>query len=450
MKIALINPSFTYYGGIKGHGGSVIPLNLCYLAAYVKKGNEVRIFDAEVNGWGNIQTTLEIRMFKPDIIGITTNTPVFDSVIDLCRTLGNWLPSVPIVLGGSHVSALPQRSLEETKADWIVVGEGELAFSEIINRSGECSPIFQKELISNLDTLPFPARELVNHNLYSPPPTKTVSNEKQTLLASSRGCPFSCGFCASHTVWSNRIRVRSIPNVIEEINECIHNHNIHSFGFTDEYFTCDKNRVKEFCEVILDKDLRISWVCSSRAQGLGVVLLKLMKAAGCVEISFGIESGDEGILTNINKGLNLQEARCVVKRAQSVGITTHCSYMFGYIGETEDTIKKTIKFAKKLNSDYAAFFIASPLPGTKLWFNAKEREYLKKGTTWIDYSPLSNNEPVLELPTITGKDLKKWHRKAIRNYYFRWGYIWARLMRIRHWYEIRNIWEGLKLYLRIK
>lgn len=446
MKIALVNPSFV---GIKGHGGSSIPLNLCYLASYVREGNQVKVFDAGVMNWTHPQTVVELMKFSPDVIGITTTTPVFDEVIELTKQIKLSMPSVTVVAGGPHVSALPIESMREARIDKVVVGEGEMSFEDVV--SGKFTPrIWRRELINNLDELPFPARDLVDNSLYSPPPTKRVSEGIHTLLSTSRGCPFNCGFCATQTIWGRQTRYRTIKSVMDEIDECKWKYQITSFGFTDELFTADKTRVEEFCEVLLSKEYKISWVCSARAQGLGLDLLKLMKRAGCVEISFGIESGDQFILNLIDKRLRLDEAQTVIRRAQSIGITTHASYMFGYIGETVHTIKKTINLARKLNTDYAAFFIASPLPGTRFYSTCKEMEYLKPNSKWSDYSPLSNNQSVVELPTISSKEVRKWHRWAIRSYYLNLHYIWKCIRKINNWNDVKNLWEGFKLMLRIK
>ncbi len=472
MKIMLINPAFSRYGGIRGHGGSVIPLNLCCLAAYVRKiysGLNIKIFDAEMQSASYEDVVSEAVNFSPDLIGITTNTCVFDSVTQVTLLLKEKLPQVPVILGGPHVSALPNRSLSETKADLIALGEGELTFGEVVGQikngeknwgaikglayrdySGEVKISPPRELITNLDVLPFPARDLVDNSLYSPPPTKRVGLGLSTLISTSRGCPFNCGFCGAQTVWTRRIRVRSAESVVAEIEECVGKYGVRLFNFTDELFTSDKKRVTDTCQLIHKHSLQIKWVCSARAQNLDLETLKIMKQAGCHEISFGIESGNRDILKRIDKGINLDEALRVIKMTKKAGISTHASYILGYIGETEETIKDTINFAKQLNTAVAAFFIASPLPGTRLYREALENNYLRPDAKWSNYSPLSNMESVLVLPDLSMPTIRKWHRKALKSYYFRLGYIISRLLTIRHWYEIVNLFEGLKIFFRIK
>ena len=472
MKIILINPAFNRYGGVKGHGGSVIPLNLCCLAAYVRKFHddvELKILDSEVRDISHEETVEETAAFSPNLVGITTNTCVFDCVKELVRLLKIRLPDIPIVLGGTHVSALPERSLQECKADLVVRGEGELTFEEVVaqlkegnsdwakidglayrDKRGEINVNPPRQLIEDLDVLPFPARDLVDNRLYIPAPTKRVSLGMNTLISASRGCPHNCGFCGSRTVWTRKVRTRSAESLVAEMKECAHNYDIRSFNFTDELFTSNKKRVWEICRLIRKEGLNIRWVCSARAQRLDLETLKMMKKAGCHEISFGIESGSTEILKRIDKGIKLDEALRVVRLTKKAGIITHASYMLGYIGETEETIRETIRFAKKLNTKVAAFFIASPLPGTRFYKEALEKGYLRSDATWQDYSPLSNAESVLELPNLSTMMIRKWHRKALRDYYFRPRYIISRLLAIRHWYEIVNLFAGLKIFCRIR
>lgn len=472
MNVVLINAAFNRYGGLKGHGGSMMPLNLCYLAAYARQQNpevEFKIFDAEIRGISHEETVQETAKFSPNLIGITTNTCVFDSVITLTTLLKEELPNVPIILGGPHVSALPQRSLQESKADFVAIREGELTFEELVaqmkegkadwgkidglayrDKNGDISVNPPRALIKDLDILPFPARDLVNNDLYTPPPTKRVSLGPNTLIATSRGCPYNCGFCGAKTVWTRKIRARGAESIVAEIKECIEKYGTRSFNFTDELFTVNKKRVLEIHRLICEQKLNIAWVCSARAEHLDRETLEAMKKAGCHEISFGIESGSPEILKRMNKSLDLEEALRVICLTKKVGIATHASYILGYIGETEETINDTICFAKKLNTQVAAFFIASPLPGTLLYQEAKEKGYIRSNATWLDYSPLSNTESVLMLPNLSTAKIRKWHRKALRSYYSRLGYIISRLLRIRHCYEIVNLFGGLKIFFRIK
>ena len=470
MKILLINPAFNRYGGIRGHGGAMPPLNLCSLAAYARARNEdarFTILDAEIEGLSHEQAADTAVELAPDLIGITANTSAFDSVICLSRVLKQRLPGTPVVIGGPHPSALPARSLEETGADFVVRGEGEVTFTEVLERvrdgggwnevlglayrdGGEIRINPPRPLLQDLDALPFPARDLIPNERYAPPPSKRVSLGPTTLMVTSRGCPFDCGFCGAKTVWTQRLRMRGAESVVAEIEECVERYGIRTFNIADEFFTADGARVLAICSAILERGLDIRWVCFARASGLELETLKAMRKAGCYEISYGIESGDPDMLERIGKRIDLDEAREVIGRTKKAGIATHASYMFGYIGETEKTMRATLRFAKRLNTSVAAFFVASPLPGTRLYEEALEHGYLREDATWLDYAPLANRTPVLNLPGLDAATIRAWHRKALRTYYLRPRYMLAHLAAIRHWHDIANLAGGLRLLFRIK
>ena len=239
MKVLLINPPFSRYGGLKSQGGALIPLNLCYLAAYGRAEHPdvgFKILDAESKGLTLEETADLTVQFSPDLIGITATTSAFDAIIELTRLLKLDTPRRHVVLGGPHPSALPERSLRETGADFVAVGEGEITFSELISavkgsrkdfsdidglafRSGDGVVVRNnaRRLIPDLDNLPLPARDLVDNTLYSPPPTKRVSLGINTMISTSRGCPHRCGFCSFRTVWGRGIRVRSPQSVVAEV-----------------------------------------------------------------------------------------------------------------------------------------------------------------------------------------------------------------------------------------
>lgn len=471
MKVLLINPPFTNYGGLEGHGGKAPPVNLGYIAAYLrdkKRYYGISILDAEALGMTFEGIEDHIRKERPDVVGITSSTPAYISAIRISKVCKEIDPCIKTVIGGIHPSAFPTETAMEDTIDFVVAGEGEITFSELLNaienksEYKDISGIAYKQgarvtrnrprdLIDNLDILPFPARDLMPNPLYSPPPTKRVSAFKTTSLTSARGCPYNCNFCSAHVVWTRRYRYRSPKNVVDEIERCIADFNIREFAVTDELFTLNKERALAFCEEVLNRKLNIAWVCMSRAGQVDEQLLRLMKKAGCKEISFGLESGDEEVLSRIiHKKNTLETARQSIRLVKKTGIRTHASYMIGNIGETEETIRKTIKFAKELNTDIAAFFIATPLPGTELYDEALKSGYIRGGVDWNDFSPLSKGKPVISLPGLNSEDLLKWHRRAIREYYLRPCYIIKKILSLRGKVDFLNIYNGLRLFFRLE
>ena len=257
-------------------------------------------------------------------------------------------------------------------------------------------------------------------------------------------------FCSASVIWGSKYRYRSPENIVAEIEECIEKFNIREFSITDELFTISRERVVLFCEKVLSEKLNIAWVCMSRAGYVDKEMLEIMKKAGCREISFGLESGDEEMLARIHKQNTLEAARKSIHLVKEAGIKTHASFMIGNLGESENSIRKTIDFAKELNTDIAAFFIASPLPGTELYKDARRLSYIRSDAEWKDFSPLSKTKPVLQLPNLSPEDLQKWHRRAIKEYYLRPRYILKRIFSLKGRIDFLNLFDGVSLFMRIR
>ena len=470
MKILLINPMYIIYGGLKGMGGSAPPLGLAYIAAYLreKKDNvDISILDAEALKMELEDVKKHIINIKPDVVGITSTTPCFYYALKIAELAKNISRDIKIVMGGAHPSALPKETVKNVNVDYVVKGEGEITFFELIKAIDglmnfkDISGLFYKEenkikenlprqLIENIDQLPYPARDLLPNDLYGPPPTKRVSIYKPTSITSGRGCPFQCSFCCARVVWTRRYRGRDPKKFVDEIEYCADKYNMREFSFTDELFTADYKRALDVCNEIIKRKLKIAWVCSSRVGLVTLELLDKMKKAGCREISFGIESGDQKILDSINKKIVLDDVRKSIKLVKKSGIKTHGSFIIGNIGETEETARKTVEFAKELNLDIAAFFIASPYPGTDLYNEAVEKSLIRKDWEWKDFSPLSNSLPLLNLPSLPPKETMRIHRQALKEYYWRPRYILMKLFHIRKLVDFLNIFNGIKLFFNIK
>lgn len=470
MKILLINPPFTAYGGMRGHGGKAPPINLAYIASYLlsrRKDDQVKILDAEALGLTFEDIGDYIRKNPPDVLGVTASTPAYTSALNVAASAKAIDKNIKVVMGGIHISAFPDEACAENNVDAAVIGEGELTFTELIGaydggsgigavkgvcfkKDGQVIRTAPRPLVENLDELPFPQRSLIPNELYKLAPTKRVSLYRSTILTSARGCPFNCSFCSAKVVWHRRYRARSFQNVIAEIEQCITDFGIREFSMTDEFFTVDKKRAFEFCDEVARRKLKIAWVCMSRAGGVTGELLKAMKRAGCREISFGLESGDARMLKLMHKEADLDAARESIRLTKKAGIKTHASYLIGHIGETDESIRKTINFAKELNTDIAAFFVASPLPGTELYAQALRLGYIRKDAAWKDFSPLSKTGPVMNLPGLSSEKLMRWHRHALEEYYLRPRYILRRLADLGKPVEIINLINGILLFLRIK
>ncbi|MBF0301027.1 MAG: radical SAM protein, partial [Oligoflexia bacterium] len=245
-------------------------------------------------------------------------------------------------------------------------------------------------------------------------------------------------------------RYRSVKSVVDEIELCIKEYDIGEFNFHDEVFTMDKRRTIEICREIRKRKLKFPWVCMARADSLTEELLEEMKLAGCRKINFGFESGSKMILEIMKKKMIPEKALEAVKLTHRARIKTAGNFMLGNIGETEETIRQTIDFAKKLNCDTSAFFIASPFPGTELYTQAKEKGYLRNNLEWKNFCTLSKNRPTMNLPNLTSERIQELHRQAYKEYYFRLKYIWKKLTGINSFTEVKNLVNGFLLLLKIR
>ncbi len=469
MKILLINPPYTNYGGMEGYGGKSAPLNLAYLASYVrKKGyNDIFILDAEAAGLTYEKIEFHIMKIKPDLVAMTMPTPTVDHVIKIAEIIKQINKKIWVIVGGYHPTAMPEDIIHNKNIDFAIIGEGEKTFYELVNaidekkdfnnirgiifkKEGKIIKTEQRELIKNLDEIPFPARDLLDLKLYESSVTKKVSDEIATYLFTSRGCPFNCIYCNAKSMWRRSTRFRSVKNVVDEIEECINKYNIKEFNIGDELFTLNEERTIKICDEILKRNLEISWVCMSRVDTISTELVKKMKQAGCKLISFGFESGSKVILKNIRKMTDLNKAEEAIKIVKKEGIEIFGNFMIGNPGETKKTFNETLKFSKRMNLDRVSFLITVPYPGTDLYNMLKEKKHLDKNLGWSRFSPISNKYPLLRTDELNGDDLLKLQKKAFKSFYLRPKFIINQLKKIKSKEDIKDLISGIKLFLRIE
>ena len=469
MRILLIIPPYTNFEGMKESGGHMLSLGLAYIAAYLrsKTDDQIEILDTEVEGLDYDQIKDRIKRSKPDICGFNCPTPTMAHVSRLTSLIKQTLPACQVILGGIHPTVMPRKSLQETGADFAVIGEGEITFFELTealkNKQADFSKIpglawrsgqeiivnAPREFVKDLDSLPFPARDLFNLPLYYSAPTKKVSEEKATPILTSRGCPFNCIHCCSKVVWRGQLRFRSAQNVLAEIEECVNKYDLKEFNFFDDTFTANRARVMEICQGLIDRRLNVSWICFSRVNTIDKELATIMKRAGCQKISFGLESGSQDILNLMRKNTTLAMARQAVADVAQSDIAVHASFMLGNVGETEATIKETLAFAKSLPLDNATFFITSPFPGTDLYDIARSLGSVNEQTRWEEFAPLTNASPILVQKNVSKERLIYWQKRAFREFYLRPKYIIRKLRLLTSWDGIKTLLEGLRILVRI-
>lgn len=373
----------------------ILPLGLAYIASFLMERNiDVSVIDAWAEELSFEQLEERVKQSKADIIGVYMLSPRYEQAkktIEICRKS---LPNSLILAGGPHPSAAPEETLKDIKElDICVVGEGELIILDIARvfekkdnyfnikgiayRKGKEIVINPRyDYIKNLDSLPFPARDLFPLEKYKTHPPYGRNNPYFSVMT-SRGCPFQCAYC-SKDVFLNNFRAVSSKRVADEIEMLISKYGAKEIHFYDDDFTINMARAEEICDEILKRNIKISWSCTTRVDLVNEKLLEKMKKAGCWLISYGVESGNQKILDSINKGIKIEKIIDTFKTTKKAGILTLGYFMVGLPGDTEETIKDTFELAKKIKADFMSWGILVVYPGSSLFKMIKAGKYQGK------------------------------------------------------------------------
>ncbi len=429
---------------------AVPPLGILYVAAYLKTygdGVDVRVLDAHVENLGLKEVEREMRKLRPDIVGITCTTFTLLDVLAIAKVAKSIDERIKVVLGGPHVNIFPEETLAFNEVDYIVLGEGELTFTELVrslmsggdlskvpglvykSSSGVVNTGF-RGFITDLDSLPFPARHLTPYKKYR----SIIGDKVITNMITSRGCPYRCIFCYRPHL-GKKFRARSPRNVVDEMEVC-EKMGIEEILMYDDTFNCDEQRVLEICKEVKERGLRVKWDIRARVDKVNAEMMKALSEAGCIRIHFGVESGSQRVLENLRKDITLDQALNAFKLAREHGIETVAYFMLGNPGEGVNELRDTLKFAFKLDPDYCLFSILTPYPGTPLYklglekglFTDYWREFAAKPSP--DFTPPAWEE------FFTRKELTHLLNYVYRRFYLRPTYILKRLLKIRSWEEL--------------
>ena len=418
-KIMLIQPPRLMYGKDE-HKRSAPPIGIAYLAAVIEDSYEVKILDATAEGFwqsndvgGGLLTygldykeiEERVRQFGPDVVGIssifTSQHPNATKVATLVKSVDK---DIITVVGGDHPTALTREVLAEGVYDFVVIGEGEYTFRDLLKalesgggydgidglayRDGDRVVVNPKtSYIKDLDELPFPAWRLLPMELYqkiNSPHSEPIPLDRlpYTPMVSSRGCPAACTFCSSAMMWGrHNLRIRSAENVLEEM-ELLVNRGYKEIYFDDDNFIYDNRRAHKILDAMIENKWDITWSMPNGVAlySLNRPLLEKMKRSGCHTLCLPIESGSQRVLSHIiHKPLSLKKVPDLIRDMKDIGFFTMGFFMIGFPGETKEEIEQTISFAfemKKIGMDYASFFNVIPLPGTEIYKTCMEYDYI--------------------------------------------------------------------------
>ncbi len=404
------------------------PVDMMSLSAIAKKrGYETKFKDYSLKNENVYDFLRDLRVYKPDFLVLNVASTTLEKDLSILTQARDLLEDTVVIVKGAVFNFNSYAILQQyPEIDIALRGEIEPAFDEIIQYKnlkdikGITYQIDEKivstsdrKLSENLDYLPFLDRDLIDNSIYVRPDIK----KPQTIIRVSKGCPNHCFFCLATPLNGKNVRYRSAELVVEEIRECVLKYNIKNFIFWSDLFNFDKGWVQRLCNLIIETGLKINFSANTRVDTLDVETLKLLKKAGCTLLSVGIESGCQDILDKMGKRTTIEQIENAVSMINKTGIQIYAYYVIGLPWETKETIEETYKFAKKLNTQFASFYTATALLGTKFY------DYVKKNRLGdINYEK-PYFIPTVKSYSLSNEEIYEYNKKMNRGYYLRPRYI---------------------------
>jgi len=441
-KVLLINPISDI--AVKGTNyrstiAFVPPVGIAYLASSLVKENGIKVIieDQFASGKPNEYLLDKIRKENPQIVGFSCLSPGLPNITRLSRLIKEISPGIKIVLGNIHATVFAKEMLEAGIGDVVVRGEGENSFRETVlafrqnkkldnikgisfRRGQEVISNADRELLEDLEQLPYPAWDLLDLDLYKRYPMLGMYDEVILPIQASRGCSNKCIFCSQNMMYK-KPRYRDNDKVLDEIEYMVERFKIRYFGFNDAYFPFSVQHGLEFCERLMERGLhkKIQWITETRVDKVSEKLLKKMKEAGLRLIMYGFEVGNQSVLDSINKRTTLKQAEEAMYYTRKAKVKSLGLFMLGLPEDTEETCRQTIEFAIRLKPDMAKFNLTIPQPGSKLHEICKndlkdvKAEELTSWSDWIS----SRARVIYTPPKMTSERLLSLQRKAMFKFY---------------------------------
>ena len=410
-------------------------LGILYVAGTLREGTsfDVEVIDSLADGLDSSDIRRIIKEKKPDVVGFSVLTFNLLDCLDVAKIIREVSPSTKICFGGFHPTIYPQETLDFPEVDYVVFGEGEITFKELvkaIDLGGNMDSIFStidglgwknslgstfinkgRKASPNLDEITMPAHDLIDLEKY----TFVLGNDsKVASIQTSRGCPSKCTFC---DIRLTRFRFRSAENVLKEI-EYLKTRGINDFFLVDDQFTSNKERVLKLCKLLINKNIDIKFKVSSRIDRVDTEMLNLLKKAGCYRIHYGIESGSQRLLDFMEKGITLDQIRETVKNTKEAGIEIFAYMMIGIPTETAEDIKKSVKLISELKPHHVNYSICTPFPKTALYERALEQSD-EPDDYWLEFA--KNPDPNFKIRTLNDNfsesELRTLQDRALRSFY---------------------------------
>ena len=464
-SIVLVNPPVSLeerYGRLSGAGSTLPSIGLLGLAAVVRKaGHRVKIVEAAASNISYDESLQQVLDFKPNLVGFTAVTSSIYKAAKLSKMIKEKNPEIKVIIGGPHVTAVPEETMSRfPEFDIAAIGEGEEVLKNIISSSennGRLNNVhgilFRKNnnlvktelhpLIKNLDELPFPAWDLIDNFPWGfKPASFKCKRLPATYIISARGCPHLCIFCDT-SVFSRQYRAFSAEYMIEMIKVLKTDYGIREILFEDDTFIIFKKRLIQLCETLIKEKIDITWSCNGRANAVKPDILKLMKKAGCWQISYGIESGDPEILEFSRKRIKVEQMTQALEWSHEAGILTKGFFILGFPNETEETLKRTIDYAKNSCLDDVSVSKMTPFPGSEMYRIGEKYGYINK-----DWEKMNLLDAVFVPFKLSKEKLDMYQNKFLKEFYLRPVIIKTYLLRlIKNPGNIKGILAGFKAFL---
>ncbi|MCK4733996.1 MAG: radical SAM protein, partial [Methanophagales archaeon] len=452
-----------------GRGGTLYyPIWLSYAAGLLENnGHKVRLVDAPAWDWDIEKVIEDLKKFSPNMVVVGTSFTSVNNDLDVSKkTKSEFDVDVPVVMVGPPASQFPEKMLDGG-VDIVARYEYDFTMAELAERTEEGESIdgvpgisFKQNgavihnpnrpwtMSGELDELPFVSKvyksHLNVHNYFL-----NYSLYPMVQIFTGRGCPYQCTFCSwPQSFMGRKYRVRSVENILDELEWIEENLPTKEVFFEDDTFTISKKRVLEFCKRYKERDLDISWSCNARADTLDLETMKEMKKANCRFLIVGFESANDEILKNIKKGFTVEQARGFAKNVKKARLLLHADFIIGLPGETKETIEKTKMFIKEIKPEQLQVSVSSPFPGTELYEWCRENGYLLTDDPNEYLDEQGHQKAIISYPELTNKEMVKEVDKILKDYYLSISYVPLALRQVlrRHGLdEMRRLWYSTRM-----